>query len=102
MNQSTKKEKAKMWMRKVAPIVSAKIKRGEKVVVHGTRGTGPIETRGIRALARELGRSPSHICRVMHGERKSARLECRMRELGLTFEPATLRGALKRQGKGGK
>jgi len=100
MSQSTKKEKAKMWMRKVAPIVAAKIKRGEKVVVHGTRGTGPIETRGIRALARELGRSPSHICRVMHGERKSARLECRMRELG--FEPATLREALKRQGKGGK
>lgn len=102
MNQSTKKEKAKMWMRKVAPIVSAKIKRGEKVVVHGTRGTGPIEMRGIRALARELGRSPSHICRVMHGERKSARLECRMRELG--FEPATLRESLKRikAKKGGK
>ena len=52
-----------------------------------------VEDGSYRALARELGRSPSHICRVMHGERKSARLECRMRELG--FEPATLRAALK-------
>ena len=59
-----------------------------------------VEDGSYRALARVLGRSPSHICRVMHGERKSARLECRMRELG--FEPATLREALKRQGKEGK
>ena len=39
---------------------------------------------GVRALARSLHRSPSHICRVLKGERKpSAELERKMRKLGL-------------------
>ena len=80
---NSKNDNRQAWMRKVAPIVSAKIKRGEKVVVHGTRGTGPIETRSLRALARELGRSPSHVCRVMHGERVSRSLAAKLRERGI-------------------
>ena len=39
---------------------------------------------GVRALARKLRRSPSHICRVLQGERKpSAELARKMRRLGL-------------------
>ena len=42
------------------------------------------ERLSMRALARALHRSPSHICRVLKGERKpSAELERKMRKLGL-------------------
>lgn len=57
---------------------------------------------GIREAARLTKCSPTHVWFIRHGQRKSARFERKMRELGLTFEPATLRAALKRQGKGGK
>ena len=57
---------------------------------------------GIREAARLTKCSPTHVWFIRHGQRKSARFERKMRELGLTFEPATLREALKRQGKGGK
>ena len=57
---------------------------------------------GVREAARLTNMSPSHVWYIRHGDRKSARFERKMRELGLTFEPATLRAALKRQGKGGK
>lgn len=57
---------------------------------------------GVRELARLTNMSPAHVCYIRHGQRKSARFERKMRELGLTFEPAPLREALKRQGKGGK
>ena len=57
---------------------------------------------GIREAARLTNCSPTHVWFIRHGQRKSARFERKMRELGLTFEPATLRKALKRQGKGGK
>ncbi|MBQ6137536.1 MAG: hypothetical protein IJI73_09225 [Kiritimatiellae bacterium] len=40
--------------------------------------------------------------RVVTGRRESRRLTVELRKRGLTFEPATLRAALKRQGKGGK
>ena len=56
---------------------------------------------GVREAARLCGASPAHVWYIRHGQRKSARFERKMRELGLTFEPATLREALKRQGKGG-
>ena len=82
MKKTTESMKTK-WMREVAPIVAAKIKRGEKIVVCGERGTGPIETRGIRALARALGRSPSHVSRVMKGERVSRRLTAELKRLGV-------------------
>ena len=57
---------------------------------------------GIREAARLTNCSPTHVWFIRHGQRKSARFERKRRELGLTFEPATLRAALKRQGKGGK
>lgn len=57
---------------------------------------------GVREAARLTNMSPAHVWYIRHGQRKSARFERKMRELGLTFEPATLREALKRQGKGGK
>ena len=39
---------------------------------------------GLRALARELRRSPSHLRKVLQGERKpSAELARKMRRLGL-------------------
>ena len=57
---------------------------------------------GVRELARQTRTSVSHVFYILHGQRKSARFERKMRDLGLTFEPATLREALKRQGKGGK
>ena len=57
---------------------------------------------GVREAARLTNMSPAHVFYILHGQRKSARFERKMRELGLTFEPATLRAALKRQGKGGK
>ena len=37
---------------------------------------------GVRALARELHRSPSHICRVMSGERSSRRLAIELKRRG--------------------
>ena len=46
---------------------------------------GKSATPSYRALAKSLRRSPSHIFRVMQGERKpSAELERKMRRLGLT------------------
>ena len=39
--------------------------------------------KSIRALARELGRSPSHVCRVMRGERQSARLVAQLKRRGV-------------------
>jgi len=36
-----------------------------------------------RALAKALGRSPSHICRVMRGERVSRRLAAQLRQRGV-------------------
>lgn len=51
---------------------------------------------GIREAARLTGASPAHVWYISHGQRKSARFERKMRELGLTFEPATLREAIKR------
>ena len=57
---------------------------------------------GVREAARLTNMSPAHVWYIRHGQRKSARFERKMRELGLTFEPATPRAALKRQGKGGK
>ena len=56
----------------------------------------------IREIARLTGYSPAHVCYTRRGLRISRPLRAKMRELGLTFEPATLREALKRQGKGGK
>jgi hypothetical protein len=85
---------------------------------------------GVREAARLTNMSPAHVWYIRHGDRKSARFERKMRELGLiftarvstpseefdrrrkifklaskgeiTFEPAAIREALKRQGKGGK
>lgn len=57
---------------------------------------------GVREAARLTNMSPAHVWYIRHGQRKSARFERKMRDLGLTFEPATLREALKRQGKGGE
>ena len=70
------------------------------------------------ALARELGVTREHLWRVVTGRRESRRLTVALKKRGLTFEPyppsgasprsgcpsrgATLRAALKRQGKGGK
>ena len=54
------------------------------------------------ALARELGVTREHLWRVVTGRRESRRLTVELRKRGLTFEPATLRAAPKRQGKGGK
>lgn len=43
-----------------------------------------MKKKSLRALARELRRSPSHICRVLRGERKpSAELARKMRRMGL-------------------
>ena len=54
------------------------MKRGKT----GCRGKSA--TPSYRALAKSLRRSPSHIFRVMQGERKpSAELERKMRKLGL-------------------
>ena len=56
----------------------------------------------VREIARLTGYSPAHVCYARRGLRISRPLHAKMRELGLAFEPATLRAALKRQGKGGK
>lgn len=45
---------------------------------------------GIREAARLTNCSPTHVWFIRHGQRKSARFERKMRELGITFEPATL------------
>lgn len=45
---------------------------------------------GVREAARLTNMSPAHVWYIRHGQRKSARFERKMRELGLTFEPATL------------
>ena len=42
-----------------------------------------VEDGSYRALARELGRSPSHICRVMRGERQSMRLAKLLKKRGI-------------------
>ena len=43
------------------------------------------KNKSLRALARAIHRSPSHICRVLHGERKpSAELARKMRRMNLT------------------
>ena len=47
------------------------------------RKTAKADTPTMRALARELGRSPSHICRVLRGERVSSRLAAELRSRGL-------------------
>ena len=39
--------------------------------------------KSMRELARELGRSPSHICRVMRGERQSRRLSALLAKRGI-------------------
>ena len=41
---------------------------------------------GVRALARELHRSPSHICRVLNGERQSMRLAKLLKKRGIKVE----------------
>jgi len=38
--------------------------------------------KSLRALARELHRSPSHICRVISGERSSRRLAIELKRRG--------------------
>ena len=43
-------------------------------------------TPGVRALARELHRSPSHICRVLRGERQSMRLAKLLKKRGIKIE----------------
>ena len=43
-------------------------------------------TPGVRALARELHRSPSHICRVLRGERQSMRLAKLLKKRGIKFK----------------
>ena len=44
-------------------------------------------TMAYRPLARKLHRSPSHIFRVLQGERKpSAELAAKMKKLGLKFK----------------
>ena len=51
-----------------------------------TPHAGPItfpKAIGVRALARELGRSPSHVCRVMRGERQSKRLMLLLKKRGV-------------------
>ena len=45
-----------------------------------SRGT---KSMSCRALAKALGRSPSHICRVMRGERVSRRLAAQLRQRGV-------------------
>lgn len=45
---------------------------------------------GVREAARLTNMSPAHVWYIRHGQRKSARFERKMLELGLTFEPATL------------
>lgn len=39
-----------------------------------------------RALAKVLGRSPSHICRVLRGERQSMRLAKLLKKRGIKVE----------------
>ena len=51
---------------------------------------------GVRALARILHRSPSHICRVLKGERKpSAEIRRKLARRGVKFE----RVLTKKEGK---
>ena len=52
----------------------------------GARNTSTTGMPGVRALARELGRSPSHVCRVLRGERQSKRLMARIRAAGIKVE----------------
>lgn len=42
-----------------------------------------VEDGSYRALARELHRSPSHICRVLRGERQSMRLAKLLKKRGI-------------------
>jgi len=44
--------------------------------------------KSCRALARALGRSPSHICRVMRGERVSHRLAAELAKRGVKVRRA--------------
>ena len=41
---------------------------------------------GVREAARLTGCSPSYVWYIRHGQRKSARFERKMRELGLKFK----------------
>ena len=41
---------------------------------------------GVREAARLCGASPAHVWYIRHGQRKSARFERKMRELGLKFK----------------
>lgn len=41
---------------------------------------------GVREAARLTNMSPAHVWYIRHGQRKSARFERKMRELGLTFD----------------
>lgn len=43
---------------------------------------------GVREAARLTHMSPAHVWYIRHGERKSARFERKMRELGLKFKEA--------------
>ena len=42
----------------------------------------------LRALAQELKLSPSHICRVIKGERESKRLSKELKKLGIKCKGA--------------
>ena len=46
------------------------------------------ERPSMRVLARKLGRSASHICRVMNGKRESASLARRLNAMGVEVEVA--------------
>ena len=50
-----------------------------------TRKRRALRPVGIREAARLTGASPSHVWYICHGQRKSARFDRKMRELGLKF-----------------
>ena len=50
-----------------------------------TRKRRALRPVGIREAARLTGSSPAHVWYICHGQRKSARFDRKMRELGLKF-----------------
>lgn len=65
-------------------------KSGEPIEIKIESGSSkefPSE-KSLRALALKLNRSPSHICRVINGERQSRRLAAELKKRGIKCKGA--------------
>jgi hypothetical protein len=64
-------------------------KDGRPIVVKVESGISTFPSaESLRKLAAKLNRSPSHICRVINGERESKRLSKELKKLGIKVKGA--------------